>query len=369
MTNKQKPVLVILTPGFPASEADSTCLPMQQQFVRKCHETYPDVELIVLSFQYPYHETPYQWSGVRVMPFNGRNQGGFRRLILRWKLSAALHRIHKTSRVIGLLSFWYGECAVIGKKFGDRFQLKHFCWILGQDARKGNKYPRRMPLPGNELIALSDFLQRDFFLNHGVKPFSVIQPGIDVVKAGSRERDIEILGVGSLIPLKQYDLFIKIVAEICLELPELKVVIAGEGPERERLQRLIEDMGLHQTILLAGVLPYGQVLELMQRSRVLLHPSLYEGFSGACLEALASGAQVISFCKPMNFNIHRWHIVDSKEKMVQQALHILKMTEASFEPIIPFTMGNTVSKIMSLYNYPKRAAAPATSTSGSSSME
>ena len=32
--NKDKKTLVILTPGFPKDEADSTCLPMQQQLIR-----------------------------------------------------------------------------------------------------------------------------------------------------------------------------------------------------------------------------------------------------------------------------------------------------------------------------------------------
>ena len=46
--------IIILTPGFPASVADSTCLPMQQHFVKTLKQLYPDLNIIVLSFQYPY---------------------------------------------------------------------------------------------------------------------------------------------------------------------------------------------------------------------------------------------------------------------------------------------------------------------------
>ena len=50
--------LIILTPGFPQSETDSTCLPMQQSFVRTLTENYPQLKIIILSFQYPYFKKP-----------------------------------------------------------------------------------------------------------------------------------------------------------------------------------------------------------------------------------------------------------------------------------------------------------------------
>ena len=54
MSNKE--ILIILSPGFPESEADSTCLPMQQQFVRALKEMHPELDIVVLTFQYPYHQ-------------------------------------------------------------------------------------------------------------------------------------------------------------------------------------------------------------------------------------------------------------------------------------------------------------------------
>jgi hypothetical protein len=54
MSNNE--IFIILSPGFPESEADSTCLPMQQQFVRALKEMYPGLDIVVLTFQYPYHQ-------------------------------------------------------------------------------------------------------------------------------------------------------------------------------------------------------------------------------------------------------------------------------------------------------------------------
>ena len=80
-----KGAFVILSPGFAASADDSTCLPMQQQFVKTISSQYPQLKIIVLSFQYPYHQKEYEWNGITVIPFEGRNKGGVQRLLLRKK--------------------------------------------------------------------------------------------------------------------------------------------------------------------------------------------------------------------------------------------------------------------------------------------
>ena len=53
MNDKQK-TFVILTPGFAKDEADSTCIPTQQNFVRALKELYPQLNIIILAFDYPY---------------------------------------------------------------------------------------------------------------------------------------------------------------------------------------------------------------------------------------------------------------------------------------------------------------------------
>ena len=187
---KNEKTLIILTPGFPKDESDSTCLPMQQQLVKALKEINPQLNIIVLSFQYPYHTEKYEWFDVKVIPFNGRNKGGLSRLLLRRKITETLKVIHSDTSITGLLSFWYGECAVAGHQFADKYGLKHFCWILGQDAKKENKYPGRAQLRADELIALSDFLQEEFKINHGIKPQHLVPAGIDTKQfdAGNKKK-------------------------------------------------------------------------------------------------------------------------------------------------------------------------------------
>lgn len=348
MRNGQE-TLVILTPGFAASEADSTCLPMQQHFVQTLKKVYPGLNIIIVSFQYPYHRISYDWFGVNIIPFDGRNKGGLARLYLRQKIYARLKRLSQTNNIIGLLSFWYGECALVGSRFGRKNHIRHCCWLLGQDARNLNKYPARVSPDPDELVALSDFLQAEFYRNHGVKPFAVIPPGIPINDWADAEKDIDLLAAGSLIALKQFHIFLEIVAEIKGILPSVKAVLIGEGPEMAQLQNLTEKLGLENNVSLVGKLAYPEVLLLMRRAKVFLHPSSYEGFSGVCQEALSRGAHVISFVKAMHQEIEQWHIVNSKKEMLEKAIEILQDERMVFKRIVPYTMENAVKKMMIMF--------------------
>lgn len=350
--HKQIKTLVILTPGFPASATDSTCLPMQQHFVKALTQYNPGLQIFVLSFQYPYSVSRYKWFGVTVMSFNGQNKGGLARLLLRRKLYSALKKINSNNSITGIISFWYNECAWVGKKFAARYGLKHYCWILGQDARQANTYPAALQLKANELVALSDSLQDGFQKSHNIKPAFVIPPGIYSTPSNipAKEKDIHLLAAGSLIPLKQFEILIAIVAAIKIQIPAVKAALIGDGPEMNRLRSLVEKYELQANITFTGELPYPGVLQYMQRAKVLLHPSSYEGFPGVCQEALAAGAHVISFCKPMKQDMEHWHIAASKHDMQERALAILQNPGIDFEKKIPFSMQATAEKMMRLFD-------------------
>jgi len=222
---------------------------------------------------------------------------------------------------------------------------------LGQDAKKENKYPKRSQLPAGDLIALSNFLRSEFEKNHGLKPSHVIPAGINTRLFNSciKAKDIDIIGTGSLIPLKQYDLFLEVIAEIKKQIPGIKSVLVGKGPEKENLQLLITNLGLQSNVILAGELSYTQVLDYMQRAKIFLHPSSFEGFSGVCLEALYAGAQVISFCKAMDQEIEQWHIVKSKTEMREKAVTILETGPAENKKVLLYTIEEVAKKMTGLF--------------------
>ena len=126
------------------------------------------------------------------------------------------------------------------------------------------------------------------------------------------------------------------------------MLLVGKGPEKEKLQSLISKFKLESSVTMTGELPYNEVLQRMQRAKVFLHPSSYEGFGCVCLEALHAGAHVISFCKPMNMQITHWHIVKDKDAAIANALKILSDQHIGHNPVKEFSINTTVTAMMKL---------------------
>ena len=66
--------ILLLTPGFPRDEADSTCIPPLQLFVKGLAAAHPEATLSVITFQYPDRITPFHWHGITVYPAGGGNR-------------------------------------------------------------------------------------------------------------------------------------------------------------------------------------------------------------------------------------------------------------------------------------------------------
>jgi glycosyltransferase involved in cell wall biosynthesis len=345
--------LIILSPGFPKDEADSTCVPPQQVFVKNLKKSFPGLKIVVLAFEYPYKAAEYQWNGVKVFAFGGSNKGGIKR-ILNWrKIRRKLRELHDGQHILGILSFWLGDCALVGGRFARGKGLPHFCWLLGQDAKKGNRYVKLIKPKASSLIALSDFIAGHFGKNYGMVPAHVIPPGIDPAMFGepAPERDIDILGAGSLIPLKQFYMLVELVHSLKERFPEIKATICGNGPEMKSLKAMIHDHGLHGHITLTGELPHAEVLKLMQRNKIFVHSSSYEGFGVVCLEALYAGAQVVSIVKPMKADVKNWHIARSQTDMADLVAKLLNNPSTDYAPVAPYLVNDSAAAMMNLFGY------------------
>ncbi|MGN6569186.1 MAG: glycosyltransferase [Flavipsychrobacter sp.] len=353
MQERQK-TLIILSPGFPKDEDDTTCLPTQQLFVKALKAAYPELKIVVLAFQYPFIEKRYNWNGVEIISFNDSRKGWLNHMKLWVKIWRVLRMLNKQYDITGLLSFWCTEYAMVAKRFAAMHGLTHFIWLLGQDARAGNPFVKFMRLKPDNLIAISDFIAEEFVHNYGVRPAYVVPNAIDESLFSDEPaiRDIDILGVGSLIPLKRYDLLIEIIAALKPRYPEIKAVICGKGIEEGKLRKQIAGAGLNENVRLTGELPHKEAIKLMERAKILLHPSSYEGFSTVCLEAIRARARVISFCQPMKENIKNWYAVKSEEAMLQQTEMLLANEIQNDKRAQTYTMNEIAHRVMELYATP-----------------
>ena len=336
--SEKKEAIIILTPGFPENEDDKNCLPERQTFVKALKKANPLTAIIILSFQYPFSKKHYLWQGMDVFSFNGRNRPRLSRVMIWMCVWKKLRTLNRKYRIKAVLSFWLGECAFVGNIFTKRHHLRHYIWLLGQDARPGNKYVSLIKPDLKALISISDFIADEFFKNYLIMPKHVVPTGIDATlfTEEPHHRNIDILGAGSLIPLKKYDLFIEIIHELVSSFPNISVVICGNGPERESLQLQINAFNLGKNITLNSEVPHTELLRLMQQSRVFLHTSSYEGFATVITEALYAGANVVSFCKPMKEPINQLYVVDNKKQMIDKLKELLQES-GPHKSVLPYS--------------------------------
>jgi GalNAc-alpha-(1->4)-GalNAc-alpha-(1->3)-diNAcBac-PP-undecaprenol alpha-1,4-N-acetyl-D-galactosaminyltransferase len=106
------------------------------------------------------------------------------------------------------------------------------------------------------------------------------------------DREKFILGVGRLVQQKGFDLLIRSFAKVSQVHEDWKLVILGEGNERNNLEELSKKLSVAEKLLLPGVSK--SVETWMAKSGLVVHPSRFEGFPNVVLEAMGMGCPVVS---------------------------------------------------------------------------
>jgi glycosyltransferase involved in cell wall biosynthesis len=159
----------------------------------------------------------------------------------------------------------------------------------------------------DRVIAVSG-ASRDFCSSLGVpeERMEVVPNGVDLslfhegVDGGEFRRR---LGVGEgeklvvtairLVKRKGPYLLLRAFSELAEEFPELRLVVAGEGPEEEGMRRRAEEEGLEGRVEFLGRLPHERVAGLMAGADLFVLPSSVEAFGLVAVEAMAVGTPLV----------------------------------------------------------------------------
>jgi glycosyltransferase involved in cell wall biosynthesis len=101
-----------------------------------------------------------------------------------------------------------------------------------------------------------------------------------------------VVTAGRLVPVKAHAVLIDAFANVVEQVPEARLIIVGEGPEREALERAIAERRLQGVVLLTG--HRSDVGCVLRACDVFCLPSHSEGLSISLLEAMASGLPVVA---------------------------------------------------------------------------
>jgi glycogen synthase len=106
--------------------------------------------------------------------------------------------------------------------------------------------------------------------------------GINFKKVGNFKKEELIAILGRLVSYKRVDKAIKIFKSVKKRNPSVRLVIAGDGPERKKLELLSED-----GIEFLGYISEDKKIALLERSKIVISCSEFEGFGIVPIEALA----------------------------------------------------------------------------------
>lgn len=339
--------IVFLTPGFAQNEQDTSTIPAIQIYIKALKKHQPELKITIISFQFPFTNEKYKWFDCDVIPLNGRNSK-WKRIFIWNKVFTILNTLNKENPISILHSFWLGECALIGNLFSKKNNLKHVCTLMGQDIFKNNYYLKVLPIQKMNLICVSDFQQKQLYKS-SILQTKVITWGIHGADFSyPTTKTIDIIGVGSLIRLKNYDLFIEVVFEINKK-NTIKVVLIGDGIQKEYLEEKIKKLQLENTISLTGLLPYKETLNYISQSKILLHTSNYESFGMVFAEALQCKTRIVSKEVGCAFASKNWHICTSKDEMIAACLEALSIpfSENLENPLV---IEKTIENYLKIYN-------------------
>lgn len=139
---------------------------------------------------------------------------------------------------------------------------------------------------------------------------------------------ISLVTTGRLVPQKGYDRLLRVVRRLKADGVDFNLLILGEGPERHKLQKLIEENDLGGAVAMPGFLsnPYAA----MKACDLFVCSSVAEGYSTAVTEALILGLPVITTrCSGMSellgdneFGV----VVDNDEEALYKGLKELLLT-------------------------------------------
>jgi glycosyltransferase involved in cell wall biosynthesis len=146
----------------------------------------------------------------------------------------------------------------------------------------------------DRVITPSEYF-RELVTKWGVETtkISTIYNGVDldiVPTTVIKPAPLTIVSAGRLVPWKGF----KVLIETMRQLPAWHLVILGEGPQRQLLKKLIDELHLNDRVHLLGTVSRPDVFAWCKTADVFILNTHFESFSYQVVEAMYSGVPVVS---------------------------------------------------------------------------
>jgi glycosyltransferase involved in cell wall biosynthesis len=354
---KGKKRILVLTSTFPRWEEDN-----EPPFVFElCSRLKAQYRIHVLAPHFPGAETYEYFEGIHI--------NRFRYFITPWQRLAyqggILAKLRHNPWQYGLVPFFFlGELfSLIRLLRSYQFHLIHAHWLIPQGlvaviarlivrsdtpllctshggdlyglrGRLMSRVKRWIASKADSLTVVSSAMFEEITgLGAGHDKVHVIPMGTDLwdrfVPPRERREGERILFVGRLVEKKGVDYLIRAFPLIHEKYPGARLCIAGDGPERDILERLCKELGLEDRVRFLGAVKHNLLPKLYGGSDVVVFPSVVskdsdsEGFGLVLVEALGCECATVVTDLPAMRDI----IIDGKTGLVVEQKNIEQLAE------------------------------------------
>jgi len=156
-------------------------------------------------------------------------------------------------------------------------------------------------------------------------------------KWGLSESDQVIVFIGTLFKFSGLDAFIRQFPQVIREVPEAKLMIVGDGPQRIKLERIITELGLQEQVIITGFQPYQTMPQYINLATICINTFLISDttmdiFPAKIVQYIACGKATVAtalrgITTLLPGESHGVIYANNADEMVREVVSLFKSTE------------------------------------------
>jgi glycosyltransferase involved in cell wall biosynthesis len=156
------------------------------------------------------------------------------------------------------------------------------------------------------IVIPSESMKNSLVSEYGLRDnYTVIPTGIDLkpyqladgksLRSRMGWNDDEVLiSIGRLSKEKNWSTLLQAAQKVYQKHPKLRVVIVGDGPEKETLEELSSELGIAEQVTFTGKMPFSEVVSYLKAADIFAFASVTETQGLVTMEAMAAGLPVVA---------------------------------------------------------------------------
>jgi glycosyltransferase involved in cell wall biosynthesis len=108
------------------------------------------------------------------------------------------------------------------------------------------------------------------------------------------QNDKVIISIGRLASEKNWETLIRAIAQVHAQHPDVRLVLIGDGPEKQTLETMVAQLGIAERVTFTGQLPFEKVPDYLKAADLFSFASVTETQGLVTIEAMAAGLPVVA---------------------------------------------------------------------------